>query len=93
MISWSPRCYIPSFVEIGPPVPEKKIFEGFFTIYGRGSHLGHVTSIMLKNFISLYLKAFVQNLVQNGSVVSEKIRFEFLYIHDLGPRSRNDLDL
>ena len=29
----------------------------------------------------------------NGSVVSEKIRFEFLYVHDLGPRSRNDLDL
>ena len=25
----SPRCYIPSFVEIGPLVPEKKIFEGF----------------------------------------------------------------
>ena len=35
----------------------------------------------------------MQNLVQNGPVVSEKIRFEFLYIHDLGPRSRNDLDL
>ena len=48
---------------------------------------------MLINFISLYLKALIQNLVQNGSVVSEKIRFEFLYIHDLGPRSRNDLDL
>ena len=25
----SPWCYIPSFVEIGPPVPVKKIFEGF----------------------------------------------------------------
>ena len=24
--------------------------------------------------------------------VSEKIRFEFLYVFDLGPRSRNDLD-
>ena len=43
--------------------------------------------------ISLYLKAFIQNLVQNGTVVSEKICFEFLYVHDLGPRSRNDLDL
>ena len=41
----------------------------------------------------MYLKAFIQNLVQNGSVVSEKIRFEFLYVHDLGPRSRNDPDL
>ena len=23
MMGWSPRCYIPSFVEIGPLVPEK----------------------------------------------------------------------
>ena len=44
-------------------------------------------------FISLYLKAFIKNLVQIGKVVSEKIRFEFLYVHDLAPRSRNDLDL
>ena len=44
-------------------------------------------------FISLYLKAFIQNLVQFNTVISEKIRFEFLYVHDLGPRSRNDLDL
>ena len=44
-------------------------------------------------FISLYLKAFIQNLVQIGTVVSEKIPFEFLYVHDIGPRSRNDLDL
>ena len=28
-----------------------------------------------------------------GAVVSGKILFEFLYIHNLGPRSRNDLDL
>ena len=26
-----------------------------------------------------------------GTVVSEKIGFEFLYVHDLGQRSRNDL--
>ena len=35
----------------------------------------------------------MQNLVQISTVVSEKIQFEFLYVHDLGPRSRNDLDL
>ena len=35
----------------------------------------------------------MKNLVQIGRVVSEKIRFEFLYVHDFGPRSRNDLDL
>ena len=33
------------------------------------------------------------NLVQIGTVVSEEFRFEFLYVHDLEPRSRNDLDL
>ena len=44
-------------------------------------------------FISLYLKAFIKNLAQIGKVVSEKILFEFLYVHSLGPRSRNDIDL
>ena len=39
------------------------------------------------------MKAFIQNLVQNGPVVSDKTWFEFLYVHDLGPRSGNDLDL
>ena len=31
--------------------------------------------------------------IQNGLAVSEKIRFEFLYVHDLGPRSSDDIDL
>ena len=37
-------------------------------------------------FISLYLKVFIQSLVQMGTVVSEKIQFEFLYVHDLGAK-------
>ena len=48
---------------------------------------------MSSDFIALYLKAFLQNLVHIGKVVSEKIRFEFLYVHYLGPRSNNDIDL
>ena len=64
-------------------------FRRFFTIYGRGGHLVHVISIS----ISLYLKAFIQNLILICTGVSEKIQFNFLYVHDLGPRSRNDLDL
>ena len=48
---------------------------------------------MSSDFISLYLKAFIQNLDQIGKVVFEKIQFKFLYVHDLGPRSSNDLDL
>ena len=38
-------------------VPEK-IFEGFFTIYGQGGHLGHVTSIMSSDFHFLVLESF-----------------------------------
>ena len=53
IMGWSPQCYIPSFVEIGPLVLEK-IFECFFTIYGRGGHLGHVIKILRSNFCSPY---------------------------------------
>ena len=50
---------------------------------------------MSSNFDFLEPESFHTNLVQNGIhvVVSEKIRFDFFYVHDLGPRSRNDLDL
>ena len=48
---------------------------------------------MSSDFYFLVPESFHKNLVQIGKVVSEKIQFEFLYVHDLGPRSRNDLDL
>ena len=48
---------------------------------------------MSSDFHFLKPEAYIKNLVQIGKVVSEKIKFEFLYVHDLGPRSRNDLDL
>ena len=48
---------------------------------------------MSSDFHFLVPERFHKNLVQIGTVASEKIRFEFLYVHDLGPRSRNDLDL
>ena len=32
-------------------------------------------------------------MVEIGTVVSEKIQFDFLYAQDLGPRSKNDHDL
>ena len=38
---------------------------GFITIYGHGGHLGHVTSIISKKKISMYIKAYIQNLVKN----------------------------
>ena len=58
-----------------------------FTIHGHASHLGHVASIML------FLQAYIQNLAQKGPVVTEKSKFNFLYVNDIKPRSRNDLDL
>ena len=59
MMGRSPRCYIPSFVEIGPPVLEKKTFEGFLPYMdGHGGHLDHVTRIMLENFRFLAPESF-----------------------------------
>ena len=57
MVGQSPRCYIPSFIEIGPPVPakKKKIFK-VFTIYDHGGHLVHVTWIIYINFSSPFLR-------------------------------------
>ena len=56
MMESGPRCNMPSFVEIGPPVTEKMVFEGFFIIYGRGDHLCHVTQMPGTNFCSPYPK-------------------------------------
>ena len=56
-MGWSPGCYILSFAEIGPPVLEKKIFEGFYHIWAFG-HLGHVTSIMSSDFHFLVPETF-----------------------------------
>ena len=93
MMCWSPQSYIPSFVEIGLPVPEKKIFKGFLPYMGMAAILVMRPASCYQIFISLYLKALIQSLVQINTVVSEKIGFEFLYVHNLGPRSKNDLDL
>ena len=53
-------------------------------MYVHGSHLGHVTSIMLLNFHFHVLKAYIQNLVKNGPVVFEKSKFQFSYVMTLG---------
>ena len=71
----------------------RRRFRRVFTIYWCGGHLGHVTSIMSSDFNFFVPKSFHKKLILIGTVVSEKIQFEFLYVHDLGPRSKNDLDL
>ena len=45
-------------MEISPQVPEKKVFEGFFTIYARGGHLGYVTSMISSDFQFLVPESF-----------------------------------
>ena len=63
-------------IKISPEVPGKKILK-CFTIYRHGSHLGHVTSILLMNFNFRVLQAYIQNLAENGPVVTEKRKFNF----------------
>ena len=60
-----------------------------FTIYGHGGHLGHVTRIMLTNFYFLVPECFHTKFSSEWP----SSFFEFLYVHDLWPRSSNDLDL
>ena len=60
MMGWSPRCYIPSFVEIDLPVPVKKIFEGFLPYMGVAAILVMGPASCHQIFIILYLKAFIK---------------------------------
>ena len=62
-------------MEIGLLVPEKKIFEGFFTIYEHGGHIDHVTSIILIHFHFHVPKSLNTKFVKNGQKVSEKSMF------------------
>ena len=92
-MGWSPRCDIPSYVEFGPPVQKKIFLTGFYHIRAWRLSWSCDQVHVIRFSISLYLKAFIQSLVQIGTVVSEKIQFKFLYVHNLGPRLRNSLDL
>ena len=48
---------------------------------------------MSSDFHFLVPESFHTKFDSDWHSSSEKIQFEFLYVHDLGPRSRNDLDL
>ena len=64
-----------------------------YTIYGHGSHLGQVTSMVLINIHSLVpKKKYMHNLVENDLVVFEKNKFDFSYVNNPGLMSRNDHD-
>ena len=61
-------------------------FKGFLPYVGMAAILVMGPASCHQMFMSLYLKAFIKKLGQIGKVVSEKIRFEYLYVNDLGPR-------
>ena len=75
-MGWRPGCYIPSFVEIGPPLPEKKILKGS-TIYGRGGHLGQMTSIMSSDFLSFFLSILSRSNFDHHLRCGGWLNFEF----------------
>ena len=64
-----------------------------FTIYGRVGHLGHVTSIISSDCHFLVPESFLTKFASTLHSSFWENPFSFLYVHDLGPRSRNDLDL
>ena len=57
IMGWSPRSHIPSFVEIGPMVLEKMIFEGVLTCIGMAAILGQ-GQVMTLTFSCLHLPTF-----------------------------------
>ena len=70
----------------------RRFLKGFYHISAwRPSWSGDQHHVIKFHF--LIPESFHKNLVQNGIVVFEKIRFEFLYVHDLGPRFSNNLGL
>ena len=95
MMGRSLQCYIPSFVEIGLSVPKKKIFEGFLPYiwtwrpsWSCDQH--HVNMFFLHILVPESFHTKFGSEWQNGFLENLVL---FLYVHDLGPRSRNELDL
>ena len=64
MIGRSPLYYKQNFVEIGPPVLVKKIFEGFLPYMDMAAVLVMGSASYQQIFISMYLKAYIQTLVK-----------------------------
>ena len=69
----SPQCYIPSFVEIGPPVLEKKIFEGFLPYMGVAAILVMRPKCREQTFVPPTQGGSTYNLALIGQAVSEEM--------------------
>ena len=62
---------MPSFVEIGKQVPEKKIFEGFLP------YIGMSAILVTRPLASSSYRCFISNLALIGRAISEKKMFEY----------------
>ena len=80
MISRSHRCYIPSFLKIGMPVPEK-IFEEILPYMGVAAILIMRSRCHEKLFVPPIQGGFTYNLALIGPAVSEKKMFEHCERH------------
>ena len=69
---------------IRPTGSGENIFDWFLPYRGMAAILVMRPVSCHQIFISLYLKAFIQRLVQIGTVVSEKIQFNFYMCTTLG---------
>ena len=69
--------YMPSFLEIGPPVPEMMIFEGFLLYLGMAAILVMLPASYQQNLISMYLKAYIQNFAKTAQWFLRKASFNF----------------
>ena len=71
-----------------------KYFERFITYMGMAAILVMCQTSCHLILFSSYEKACIQNLAENGHLLSEKSHFQFSCVNNLGPRSRNiNLDL
>ena len=93
MMGWSPKCYIPSFVKIGLPVQEKKIFSGVYHIWAWRPSWSFDLDFANKLSSPLPMVAAQKKFTLIGQVVSEKKIFEKCVWMTDRPKSRDDLDL
>ena len=68
---------MPSFIEIGLVVPEKKIFEEFLPYMGMAAILVKRPGLFIYTLIPPSYRCFTENLAMIGQAVLEKKMFEY----------------
>ena len=73
-MGWSPQCYIPSYVEFGPPVPEKNIFDWFLLGMSSGVRISERSNHVPKSEPNFSIRRFEKNnrIVQKCTISFRK---------------------